>query len=410
MIPSSHASVSGYEGAVLKSPGTKGSGSWADGDVVYIAFSNGDEIIPGTASYSSSEGWTITYDAELPEGNNLSCEVRFFVNPNFAYDSFVSMNPQTEVYEDVAAKFSYTSNQISVTANLTPKTGRIRFVGNSGDVVYLTGISTNTTYSAAPNKFTTSAAMVSLTVGSDGYTPYAYGVFTYDDCKISLIGSDFAYTRTCKSSIFKPGDSGYMSIPTKTSHNSWRSGVYVTVNGVDYKMLPVTGYQGGFFLLGETEVTMEQYNAVIGGSSKDKIPEFTAYSNWTSFITKLNDTTNLLFYIPTKGEWQYAAKGGELSMGYTYSGSNTPGDVAWYSGNAKGSYHEVKQLAPNELGFYDMSGNAPEWTSTLNNSYSDRYYVCGGDISSSESNITTTSEETVAYYNNRGARVALRCN
>ena len=96
------------------------------------------------AQYSASSGWNITYDADIPEGTNQTCEVRFFVNTNFAYDSFVSMNPETEVYEDVSAKFSFASDVISVTANLTPKSGRIRFTGNSGDNIYLTGISTFT--------------------------------------------------------------------------------------------------------------------------------------------------------------------------------------------------------------------------------------------------------------------------
>lgn len=260
-----NGSVSGYDGSTLRSVGTKGSSSWKDGDVIYITFFNGDTVIPGTASYSSSDGWNITYDADLPEGSNQSCEVRFFVNSNFAYDSFVSMNPQTEVYEDATAKFSFASDVISVTANLTPKSGRIRFSGNAGDEIFLTGISAYTTFSPAANKFTTSAAMVPLTVAVDGYTPYVYGVFTYDDRKISIIGSDFAYTRNCKDSIFLPGDSGYMAIPSKTSHNSWRSGVYVTVNGVDFKMLPVAGLDSGFFLLGETELTYKQYTAVMGG-------------------------------------------------------------------------------------------------------------------------------------------------
>jgi formylglycine-generating enzyme required for sulfatase activity len=54
-----------------------------------------------------------------------------------------------------------------------------------------------------------------------------------------------------------------------------------------------------------------------------------------------------------------------LSQGYTYSGSNDPEEVAWYSGNSSNAAHPVKQLAPNELGIYDMSGNVAEYTTTL---------------------------------------------
>lgn len=408
-----NGSVSGYDGSILRSVGTKGSASWKDGDVIYITFLNGNTIIPGTAQYSVSDGWNITYDADIPEGSNQNCEVRFFVNTNFAYDSFVSMNSETEVYEDVSAKFSFASNVISITANLTPKTGRIRFTGNSRDNIYLTGISTYTTFSPAANKFTTSAAMVPLTVNSDGYTPYTYGVFTYDDRKISIIGSDFAYTRNCKDSIFLPGDSGYMAIPSKTSHNSWRSGVLVTVNGVDFKMLPVAGLDSGFFLLGETEVTRTQFGKVIGDSYNGNTPYETYYSSWQSFITKLNDATALHFYIPSLKEWQFAAKGGELSLGYIYAGSNTPGDVAWYSGNAKGSVHEVKQLAPNELGLYDMSGNSEEFvtdTGRNSNGYT-VHYACGGSYTYSEDNVTIASHFLPSSSNSYcGLRLALKCN
>ena len=383
--------VSGYDGSIVRSPNTKGSSSWKEGDVIYITFFDGETIIPGTAAYSESTGWNITYDADLPQGSNLNCEVRFFVNSNFA---------------DV----------ISITANLTPKSGRIRFSGNAGDEIFLTGISAYTTFSPAANKFTTSAAMVPLTVAADGYTPYVYGVFTYDDRKISIIGSDFAYTRNCKDSVFLPGDSGYMAIPSKTSHNSWRSGLYITVKKVDFKLLPVTGHEGGFFLLGETEITGAQFDAIFNESHTASRPVMSSYLTWSSFITKLNDATTLAFYIPSVKEWQYAAHGGNLSMGYTYAGSNTPGDVAWYSGNAKGNSHDVKLLAPNELGFYDMSGNVDEFTSSTinNNSGYVSHYTCGGGYGSEESALQWDAtyyypSHSPDYNYSAGLRIALKC-
>ena len=86
---------------------------------------------------------------------------------------------------------------MTVQASLTPKTGRIRFTGSSGAKIYTTGISVYTTFAPAINQFSTSNAMITSTVTSNGSTPYIYGTFTDSDRNIGLIGSDFAYTRTC---------------------------------------------------------------------------------------------------------------------------------------------------------------------------------------------------------------------
>jgi sulfatase modifying factor 1 len=67
------------------------------------------------------------------------------------------------------------------------------------------------------------------------------------------------------------------------------------------------------------------------------------------------------YRLPTEAEWEFAARGGNSSAGYIYSGGNTKGDVAWYSANSGASTHTVGTKAANELGIYDMSGNLYEW-------------------------------------------------
>lgn len=144
------------------------------------------------------------------------------------------------------------------------------------------------------------------------------------------------------------------------------------------------------FYIGETEVTQGLWYAVMGekptvftqwSSSKglgDDYPAYyISYTDVQSFIMKLNRLTGEKFRMPTEAEWEYAAKGGNKSQRYTFSGSNTIGDVAWYFEEAdnKGSSpdertHCVATKQSNELGIYDMSGNVLEWCSDWYGSYS----------------------------------------
>jgi formylglycine-generating enzyme required for sulfatase activity len=75
--------------------------------------------------------------------------------------------------------------------------------------------------------------------------------------------------------------------------------------------------------------------------------------------------------LPTEAEWEYAARDGDQSQGYEFSGSNNAEEVAWFDKTAKVSTHPAGTKKPNELGIYDMSGNVIEWCSDW---YSEDYY------------------------------------
>jgi formylglycine-generating enzyme required for sulfatase activity len=73
--------------------------------------------------------------------------------------------------------------------------------------------------------------------------------------------------------------------------------------------------------------------------------------------------------LPTEAEWEFAAKGGNQSNGFIYSGSNNINEVAWYSENSGNKTHRVGTKAANELGIFDMSGNVLEWCSDWYGNY-----------------------------------------
>ena len=133
------------------------------------------------------------------------------------------------------------------------------------------------------------------------------------------------------------------------------------------------------YYIGETEVTQALWKAVVGSNPSsfkgDNLPvEEVSWYDCQDFIGRLNQITGENFSLPTEAQWEFAARGGDDSKGYKYSGSNNPDAVAWYEDNAcyvqDCGTRPVATKQPNELGIYDMSGNVWEWCSDWYGSYS----------------------------------------
>lgn len=142
------------------------------------------------------------------------------------------------------------------------------------------------------------------------------------------------------------------------------------------------------FYIGETEVTQSLWQAVMGQSPSyflgNQLPvEQVSWHDCQSFIAALNDLTGKTFRLPSEAEWEFAARGGNESSGYKYSGSDLLTAVAWYSYNdswdMRGSDyygpHPVATRNPNELMLFDMSGNVHEWCQDWYGNYSSEIQV-----------------------------------
>lgn len=133
------------------------------------------------------------------------------------------------------------------------------------------------------------------------------------------------------------------------------------IDGKEYKFIKVTGLATGSFSMMQTEVPPEAELEICGC-------KVTMNSNPKDPMTKgemrefFNIDSPVLMRYPSPEEWMYAASGGSKSAGYTYSGSNTLNDVAWFASNSNGHARKIASKLPNELGFYDMSGNYAELT------------------------------------------------
>ena len=194
------------------------------------------------------------------------------------------------------------------------------------------------------------------------------------------------------------GSSAGSGISSAAPHSSTSEFVYVapsdfadTVNGTVFNMVYVAGgtYTRGCdncaeqdkiyetpahqvtvdaYHIAPTEVTIAQWNAVMGGKKSawesDKAPKIgVSWFDANGFACKLGQLTGHQYRLLTDAEWEFAARGGKDGVAdkFKFSGSNTADDVAWYSENSGGKAHDVATKNPNKLGLYDMSGNSWEW-------------------------------------------------
>jgi sulfatase modifying factor 1 len=137
------------------------------------------------------------------------------------------------------------------------------------------------------------------------------------------------------------------------------------------------------FFMSKTELRVAQYRqyCIATGTPMPDEPKWgwqddapivgVTWHEAVAFCDWLSRELELKVRLPTEAEWEYAAKGGQKSKGYTYSGSEELAVVARSANDSTLNRYKVATKAPNELGFFDMSGNVLEWCSDW---YDKAYY------------------------------------
>lgn len=402
-----------YESAT-KADGTEG--EWADKSKVYLQFAVGDKMVSGSATYDLMEDiWALEYAGTLNTVESALCHAYYFENAGEATFEEVPMTEKTAVYIDTTAtySFSFEDNLIVLKAHLKPYLSRVRLEGKHKQGYNFDGPLHYTSYNMLENKFVSSTKMICDTIPESGKTDYYY-LFFKDQSKKQMFFYDYVtgdkFTRTFPENVFAMGKSGYLNAPTAEAYSGWEAEkLYIDVK-VYNETVRMIRVEPGTFMMGmvtstetdampvhqvtltkpyyisETEVTNAVWYAVQGstpskytGSSRPV--QDVSWNDCSTFITNLNNHTGKKFSLPTEAQWEFAARGGNMSKGYKYySGSNAYKDVAVFGRSGQsGTYLyssydygplDVKTKKPNELGIYDMSGNVLEWCSDWYGAYS----------------------------------------
>ena len=228
-LPIPSASTEGYSCRLVfdapvpgfDAPAQRASAAWPDQACVYLSFETEGKRVDGKAIYSAPDDeWTLYYNGVIATGTSAGCRA-FYFESTLPGNSPFQLSDSTAVYSDTEATYSKSEEGMTLSASLVPPTGRIRFKGEPGRQFRISGLQHYTAYDATLGELTGGEVSYDLTVGPDGFTPYAYAVFPASSRTLVLAYDNLSFTTQCEHPILDAGRSGFMVIPTEANHNGW---------------------------------------------------------------------------------------------------------------------------------------------------------------------------------------------
>ena len=224
-----YGDVTGYGGATRA-----GGHEWKEGDRLYIRFLGGSSTVTGCAEYSADGSWTLSYSGTLAEGTDQKCEVYYFENATHKSNTQVELTAHSAVYECSAGSYSFNGEDMNISAQLSPKTGRVRFVSDSERSFTLSGISCYTSFNLGSKSFASSSSALELSTAQQGEeysSGYVYGFYTDENTRETKLTTDDCYVRAFPLSMLQAGKSGYINLPTEDVYDGWEPTLSGTLKG-----------------------------------------------------------------------------------------------------------------------------------------------------------------------------------
>lgn len=374
--------------------------SWENGDVIYVSYSNGGNTKVSSATYSSSLGAFQFSSTSLSTISDASCSVYYFRGGSFSVSgNTVTMDKYTAIFTDTNAKYTCSSNVITMSAAFKPYTWRLCFKGTTGTQVKLEETSTIlycNSLNLSSGAFSRKRGSANLLVQTDGYTPFVYGIFEVSGNSLQVKVGGTYYTRTIWSSPnlhpgLLAGESGYFTVPTTGNHANWSTSR--DNSGFEYVDLGLpSGTLWAKYNLGAS--SEEEYGdfyawgEISGYNGLDRSFDWSTYE-WcqgsSSSLTKYNNSDGLTtlqpsedaataelgsgWRIPTREEWT------ELNN-YTTKSNETINGI---KGRRLKSTQNSNSIFLPFGGYFDGSSyvsagtNANYWSSTLSSTKSKAY-------------------------------------